>query len=150
MNVDILETDSQNSDFVNLISLLDDEVYERYGELQKQYEKYNKVAQINDVLIINLDKIPVACGAFKEKDSNSVELKRIFVINDLRGQGLGKLIVSKLEEIAKSRGYKYSVLETGIKQDEAINLYKSCGYYSIANYEPYTENINSVCMKKNL
>ncbi|KJS82354.1 GNAT family N-acetyltransferase [Desulfosporosinus sp. BICA1-9] len=150
MNVDILKTDSQNDDFAKLISLLDDDLYRRYGELQKQYEKHNKVAQINNVVIIYRDKIPVACGSFKEQDSHSVELKRIFVVNDQRGQGLAKLIVSKLEEIAKSRGYKYAVLETGIKQHEAINLYKSCGYYTIANYEPYTENTNSICMKKNL
>ncbi|KJR45548.1 acetyltransferase [Desulfosporosinus sp. I2] len=150
MNVDILKTNSQNDDFVKLISLLDDDLDKRYGELQKQYEKHNGVAQINEVVIIYRNKIPVACRAFKEQDSNSVELKRIFVVNDQRGQGLAKLIVSKLEEIAKSRGYKYAVLETGIKQHEAINLYKSCGYCTIANYEPYTENTNSVCMKKNL
>ena len=102
------------------------------------------------VVIIYLDKISVACGGFKERNSNSVELKRIFVINDQRGKGLAKLLVSKLEEITKSRGYKYAVLETGVKQHEAINLYKSCGYYTIANYEPYAENTKSVCMKKNL
>lgn len=129
---------------------MDDELFKRYGELQKQYEKHNNVTQLNNVAILYLDKIPVGCGAFKEFDSDSVELKRIFVDHDQRGQGFAKLIVSKLEQIAKSRGYQYAVLETGIKQDEAINLYQSCGYYTIPNYEPYTENINSVCMKKNL
>ena len=48
MNVDILKTDGQNKDFVKLISLLDDDLYERYGELQDQYEKHNNVSQIND------------------------------------------------------------------------------------------------------
>jgi len=150
MDVDILKTDGQNNDFLKLISLLDDGLYQRYGELQKQYEQHNKVTLIKDVLIIYRDKLPVACGAVKEKNSNSYELKRIFVVKNQRGLGLGKLLVSKLEEITKSRGAKYTVLETGIKQYEAINLYKSCGYYPIDNYEPYTGNPNSLCMKKDL
>jgi len=42
------------------------------------------------------------------------------------------------------------VLETGIKQHEANNLYKNTGYEIIENYEPYIGNTNSVCMKKAL
>ena len=92
----------------------------------------------------------MACGAFKEYDSNSVELKRIFVVHEQRRQGLGKLIVNKLEAIAKSKGYKHAILETGIKQYEAIELYKKYGYYIIPNYGPYIGNFLSICMKKGL
>ncbi len=150
MNIGILKTDSKNTDFIKLINLLDNDLNNRYGELQKQYDKHNKVDYINDVVIIYRDKVPVACGAFKEHDSNSVELKRIFVVKEHRRQGLAKLIVSKLEELAESRGYEYAVLETGKKQDEAINLYKSFGYSIIPNYEPYVGNDNSICMQKSL
>jgi len=58
------------------------------------------------------------------------------------------LILNKLEELIRSRGFKYAVLETGIKQFEAINLYKNALYEITANYEPYTGNTNSVCMRK--
>lgn len=150
MNLEILTTDSQNNDFIKLIKLLDNDLNNRYGELQKQYDKHNKVDYINDVVIIYRDKVPVACGAYKVHDNSSVELKRIFVVKEHRRQGLAKLMVSKLEELAKSRGYKYAVLETGIKQDEAIKLYKSLGYSIIPNYEPYVGNANSICMHKSL
>lgn len=150
MDLEILKTDSRNVDFINLVKLLDADLEERYGKLQKQYERHNKLDTINDVIIIYKEKVAAACGAFKKFDADSVELKRIFVTKELRRQGLAKLIITELEVLARSKGYKYAVLETGIKQQEAINLYKSIGYNVICNYEPYKENPNSVCMKKAL
>ena len=148
MNFEIIETNSQDTDFIMLIKLLDDDLEERYGEMQKQYERHNKVDYIKDVVIIYKDEIPVACGAFKEYNIDTIELKRIFVIKEHRLQGLSKLIIKKLEELASNKKYKYVLLETGIKQNEAINLYKNNGYDVIENYEPYIGNTNSVCMKK--
>lgn len=150
MSLKILNVDSTNIDFTNLIELLDEDLNERYGELQKQYNKHNKVDYINDVVIIYKDEVPVACGAFKEYDIDSIELKRIFVKKENRRQGLSKLIISELERLGRDKGYKYALLETGIKQHEAINLYKNTEYKIIENYEPYLGNTNSVCMKKQM
>ena len=150
MNLKILNTDSTNVEFTKLIKLLDNDLNERYGELQKQYNKHNKIDYINDVVIIYKDEVPVACGAFKERNIYNIELKRIFVKKENRRQGLSKLIISELEKIGRSKGYKYALLETGIIQHEAINLYKNTGYEIIENYEPYIGNTNSICMKKDL
>lgn len=150
MSLKILNTDSTNIDFIKLIKLLDDDLNERYGKLQNQYDKHNKVDYINDVVIIYNDEVPVACGAFKEHNIDAIELKRIFVTKGNRRQGLSKLIISELEKLGKNKGYKYALLETGIKQHEAINLYRNTGYEIIENYEPYKGNTNSVCMEKNL
>lgn len=129
MGLDVFYTDSSNIDFKRLVSQLDIELSNRYGELQKQYNKYNKIEFINDVVIIYKDSLPVACGAFKEYDKDSIELKRIFVLDKFRGNGLSKLIVNELERIARERNYKYSVLETGKRQldyirDVDIKLYQ--------------------------
>jgi Acetyltransferases len=150
MNIEIIKTDSKNADFIMLISELDKDLQERNGESQKQYDKHNKIDNINDVVVISVDKEPVACGAFKEYDNETVELKRIFVLKSFRGHGLSKLLVSSLEEIAKTQGYKYGVLETGRKHIEAINLYKRSGYAVSENYDPYIGMPESVCMKKTL
>lgn len=150
MSLKILNTNSTNIDFIILIKQLDDDLNERYGELQKQYDKHNKVDYINDAVIIYVDEVPVACGAFEQHGIDSIELKRIFVIKEYRRQGLSKLIISELEKLGKNKGYKYALLETGIKQHEAINLYRNTGYEFIENYEPYIGNTNSVCMKKDL
>lgn len=150
MNFEVLKTDSKNPDFINLIKLLDADLSVRYGELQKQYDIHNKVDFINDVVVVYKDNLPVACGAFKAFGTDSVELKRIFVVKEQRRQGLAKLIVHELEELARNKGYKYALLETGIKQHEAIALYKNLGFEVIDNFEPYVGNANSVCMKKTL
>ncbi|HEY5584190.1 MAG TPA: GNAT family N-acetyltransferase [Ruminiclostridium sp.] len=150
MDLKIIKTENKNADFIKLIKLLDEDLVERNGELQKQFDKHNKVDHINDVVIIYRDNFAVACGAFKEHDIDSVELKRIFVIREHRQRGLATLIVNELEESARIKGYKYALLETGIKQHEAINLYKNNGYDIIQNYEPYIGNIYSVCMRKTL
>ena len=135
---------------IKLIKLLDDDLNGQYGELQKQYDKHNKVDYINDVVIIYDDEVPVACGGFKEHDSESVEMKRVFVKKENRRQGLSKKVINELEKLVQAKGYKYAVLETGKKQIEAINLYKSSGYEMIENYGPYVGNENSICMKKDL
>ena len=150
MNIKIIHTDSRNKDFIKLIKLLDDDLNGQYGELQKQYDKHNKVDYINDVVIIYDDEVPVAFGGFKEHDSESVEMKRVFVKKENRRQGLSKKVINELEKLVQAKGYKYAVLETGKKQIEAINLYKSSGYEMIENYGPYVGYENSICMKKDL
>jgi putative acetyltransferase len=150
MDLEIVITDNQNIDFSKLIELLDEDLDERYGELQKGYKQHNKIDFIKDVVVIYMNGEPVACGAFKEFDSNSVEIKRIFVKKENRRQGLSKIIMDKLEEVSKNKGYKYAVLETGQKQHEAVSLYKNHGYEVIPNYGPYIGDSNSICMKKHL
>lgn len=150
MDYQILKTDGKNVDFVKLTKLLDDDLNERYGQKQEQYNKYNKLDGINNAVVIYSDKVPIACGAFKKYDNETVELKRIFVVKENRRQGLSKIIVNKLEEAARTSGFRTAVLETGKNQPEAINLYKNAGYEVIQNYGQYAGNNNSVCMKKNL
>ncbi len=148
MDLEIVHTNSKNPMFIQLIELLDEDLTKRYGTLQKQYEKHNKVDFIKNVVVIVNEKVPTACGAFKDYNSDSVELKRIFVKKDQRRRGLARLLINKLEELAKEKGYQYAMLETGIMQQEAISLYINMGYAIIENYEPYINNTNSICMRK--
>ena len=90
MVLNVIKTDSKNIDFIKLIKLLDEDLNERYGELQKQYDKHNKPEFIKDVIIIYKDDVPAACGALKEYDDDTIELKRIFVTKDNRRQGLSQ------------------------------------------------------------
>lgn len=150
MSLKIAETDKADPDFISLIRLLDDDLNERYGALQKQFDRHNRTDSLLYAAVIYKDQIPAACGAYKEHSIDSVEIKRIFVKKEYRRQGLSKLIIHELESSAKSKGYRYAFLETGIKQYEAVSLYKSLGYTIIQNYEPYIGNANSICMKKDL
>ena len=90
----------------------------------------------------------VACGAFRPVRSDCVEIKRMYVAAGFRGQGYAKAILYHLEKIALERGFTTFVLETGIKQPEAIGLYRRLGYFGIPAYGEYVENPNSVCFQK--
>ena len=52
----------------------------------------------------------------------------MFVHCNYRGKGISKIVLNKLEKLAQESGFKKDVLETGIKQTEAIELYQKSGY----------------------
>src|SRR5258708_38341574 len=123
-NIILKRTNSSNPDFRNLITLLDEELHSKYGDLQSEYDRYNHIIDINTVAIAYHDQIAVGCGCFKQIDDTSVEIKRMFVKPDERGHGIASSILTGLELWAKETGFSYSILETGNKQHEAIALYQ--------------------------
>lgn len=146
----ILRTDSDNPDFRRLVSQLDIDLNGINGEEQSEYDKHNVIDFLDTVVLFYLDNKPIGCGAFKEFDRNSAEIKRIYIEESFRGRGFSKRVVRELEDWAKSRGYSRSVLETGKKQTAAIGLYSSLGYSKVENYGPYIGLSNSVCMARDL
>ena len=149
-SLEIQRCDSTNADFRNLIKSLDAELDERYGNLQKLYDVYNKIEFLETVIVAYEENTPVGCGCFKRADDLNVEMKRVFVRSNCRGKGIASLILKELECWAKEKGFFYSILETGSKQHEAINLYKKKGYEITDNFGQYIGNTNSICMKKTL
>jgi GNAT superfamily N-acetyltransferase len=143
-------TDSTDSDFKKLVSLLDEELAKRDGEEHAFYDQFNKIESIKNVIVAYADLEPVAAGAFKKFSPTVVEIKRMFVTPDFRGKGIAFQILHKLEKWAAESGYSDCVLETGKKQPEAIALYKKSGYMIIPNYGQYKNVSNSVCMRKTI
>jgi putative acetyltransferase len=146
----VIRTKSDNIDFQELVKFLDDELNSRYGIVQLHYDQYNKIESLDTVVIAYLDKSPVACGCFKAFDESCIEIKRMIVKPENRGKGIADRILEELEKWAIEMGFSGSVLETGIKQPEAIRFYMRNGYIKIANYGQYIGNENSVCMGKQL
>jgi putative acetyltransferase len=146
--IKLLRCNSDNKNFHDLVSLLNDDLNSRYGFLQAQYEKFNKIEAIETVVVAYQDTIPVGCGCFKKFDTDSVEIKRMFVKEENRGQGIAKLILTELEKWGVENGYRNSILETSIKQLEAIRFYTNFGYKKIENFGQYIGNANSICMRK--
>ena len=65
-----------------------------------------------------------------------------------RGKGVASLVLEALEQWAKEQEFKQCILETGIKQPEAIGLYEKNGYHLIPNYGQYSDVEDSKCFKK--
>lgn len=93
---------------------------------------------------------PVACGGIARFDASRAEVKRMYVVPDARGRGLGRRVLEELEEQARSFGYTGLVLETGHKSAAALALYESSGYERIASYPPYDTRALSLCFAKRL
>jgi len=141
-------TDSDNTDFHNLVALLDEDLRTRDGDEHVFYAQFNKIVNIRNVIVCYVDNKPIGCGAFKEYHTKKVEIKRMFVLPGYRGHGIGLNILKELELWALELNYTECILETGKKQPEAISLYQKAGYMITNNYGQYKNVENSVCMAK--
>jgi|TARA_Y100000310_G_C20518796_1_gene732598 GNAT superfamily N-acetyltransferase len=75
-----------------------------------------------------LDGRIVATGAVVQESHSVARIMRMSVVRELRGEGLGKAMLTHLEQVARSRGCHTSVLETTADWSDAINFYRSQGY----------------------
>ena len=150
MDYSIRRTTANDMAFQLLVKKLDHELWNELKEDQETYDQYNIVIGIPTAVVIYNNQEPVACGCFKEFDEQTVEIKRMFVQKEHRGQGLSKKILLELEQWAKEENYRFAVLETSIYFTTARNLYTSQGYTIIPNYGQYADLPESVCMMKEL
>lgn len=148
--IKLLRTNSENTDFLNLVALLDIDLKLTNGAEQDFFEQYNKVDKIKNVVVAYSGHEPVGCGAFKKYNEFTVEIKRMFIKTEFRGQGISFLILSDLENWAIQNNYRESILETGKRQFAAIALYGKAGYSVTPNYGQYINIASSICMHKML
>lgn len=148
--ITLKRTNSDDTDFKNLVVLLDQDLKIRDGEDHSFYNQFNTTNTIKHVIVFYENGIAVGCGAFREKGNDTVEIKRMFVHPDYRKKGIASTLLEALEIWAAEVNYRYTILETGKNQPEAINLYQKQGYHITPNYPPYETMDNSVCMKKTL
>jgi GNAT superfamily N-acetyltransferase len=143
-------TNSDNENFQALVRLLDAELAIRDGAEHAFFAQFNKLDAIKHVVLAFQDGHAVSCGAIKEYDEDTMEVKRMFTLLEHRGKGIAAELLRELEVWAVELGFKQTILETGFKQLEAIRLYEKSGYTRIPNYGQYIGVENSLCMKKNL
>ena len=146
----IERTHSENSDFQKLAAELSAFLSILNGEQDSFYAANNKVDGIPTVVVAYEDDRPVGCGAFRARDVGGVEIKRMFVLPELRGQSIGGQILAELEQWAIELGHVAAVLETSKRLISALRLYTRSGYHVIPNYPPYEAVEDSVCMAKSL
>lgn len=102
-----------------------------------------------------LDAEPVATGAWRRRTDVpvdgtwlSAEVKRMYVAPRARGLGLARTMLLHLERTAREAGARAMVLETGIRQPEAIRLYESSGYAPAPGFGFYRDAPLSRCFAK--
>lgn len=146
----VKKTNSQNVDFLNLIAELDKDLAIKNGDTNDFFAQYNKIDFINNVIVMYESDKAVGCGAIKKYDDGMMEIKRMFVPIDKRGNGIAGKILMELQIWAKELGYKKCILETGDKMIEAIGLYKKHHFKIIPNYGQYANIESSICFEKEI
>ena len=148
---------------VQLITALNTELSAQYPEPGATHFSLDvtEVAPGNGVFVVaRWFGRPVGCGALRvlrepelirELGAQVGELKRMFVVRDARGQGVGRALLTRLEVEARTLGLRRLVLETGTRQLEALALYRRAGFADIPAYGEYAMSPGtSVCLAKSL
>ena len=148
--IKLVRTNSENKDFVSLVNYLNDYLKIVDGDEHAFYNQYNNIDVLKHVVVAYKNEIPLACGAFKAINENTVEIKRMFTQIDGRVNGMASKVLKELEKWSKELSYKTCVLETGKRQTEAVSFYKKMNYSIIPNYGQYKNIANSLCFKKEL
>ena len=146
----ITRTTTADPGFVELAAELSAFLAELNGEAQAFYGPLNNVEHVPHAVLAIADGQAVGCGAFRLVDADTVEVKRMYVAPDWRGQGVSKRVLAELEAWAKDVGRRTAILETSKRLEAANGLYRNSGYEVIPNYGPYVDALDSVCMRKEL
>ena len=129
---------------------LRDEMLERYGEdgigELSPYELTRPAG--GSFLLARIEGRPVGCGGIRRHDDDVAEIKRMYVAPEARRRGVARVLLGALEAQARRLGYRAIVLETGLRQPEAVALYEAHGYSRIPNYGRYAESPVVVCLEK--
>ncbi len=148
--IKITRTTSTNPDFVELVKELDAHLAVIDGNEHLFYAQFSKTNLLNYVVVIYENNKPIGCGALKKYAQNALEIKRMYTVPDSRGKGIASRVLIELELWATELSFKKCVLETGMRQQEAIGLYTKNGYKRIPNYGQYAGIANSVCFEKEI
>lgn len=126
------------------------EVFKEASTLEESIAKYSAQGVLKDLDDIqknyfeNGGTFLVACedghiigtGAIRFLEEGVCELKRLWLLTEFHGQGLGYLMMQELFSIAREKGYELMRLETDYEvQTRAVEFYKRLGFYEIPRYE---------------
>jgi putative acetyltransferase len=145
--IKITRTTSENQDFQKLTALFDEFLIDIDGDEKDFFAHYNQI-YLDHVVVCYENDIAIGCGAFKQHENNTIEIKRMFVDPNHRKKGVAKFILNALENWATELGNSIFILETSVKLAAAIALYLKAGYVPTDNYGQYVGIASSYCMKK--
>lgn len=146
----VVEQTEISDDFRRLTKRLDAELREKNGDAQDQFDGFNGLEAIHDVILVYDEQTPVGCAAFKRRSDRVAEVKRVFVAPESRGRGISRLLMQRLEHRALTSGIRTLWLETSRTFAPAVSLYQSLGFQVRDNFPPYVGIELSLCFQKDL
>ncbi|AIY16230.1 GNAT family N-acetyltransferase [Pimelobacter simplex] len=144
-----------HADAAALVARVQLEYVERYGSPDESPVDPAVFDPPEGLFLVGYDgPDPVATGAWRRSPvrvlggTSAVEVKRMYVVPERRGRGLARRVLAALEASARAAGHDLVVLETGLRQPEAIALYRSAGYEEVPGFGYYQDAPLSRCFGK--
>ncbi len=152
MNIDYKWTDGSNEDFQKFYLKTEEFYSSIVGGLKNRaaFVPYNISESITYVLIASISGVAVGCAGLKAYSDSDVEIKRVWVDPEFRGNHISTVMMDELEKRAVELGFKRAILQTRPQMEEAVHLYTKRGYVLIDNYPPYDKLEGAICFAKEL
>jgi GNAT superfamily N-acetyltransferase len=141
-----------------LLDAMDAEMGALYADMREMRDP--ETARLVSVALVVHPEEMISVGAFDGDElvghaavrpfEDALEVKRVYVRSDYRGQGISKQLMLGLETIARERGVSRLILQTGNRQNEAIALYLKIGYVPIDRFGLYEPVPFFLCYGKSL
>ncbi|WP_430412351.1 GNAT family N-acetyltransferase [Kordia sp.] len=148
VEIQIKRTNSKDKGFISLVKELDAFLTIKNGESDDFFSQFNGLENLDNVIVMYTNEIPIGCGAIKQYNTTTVEIKRMYIQENYQGKNLGIIILDALETWATELGNTRCILETGTMLPEAIRFYEKNNYQRIPNYDQYIGVAESVCFEK--
>ena len=134
-----------------LIEELQQEYVVRYGGRDDTpVDPAQFAAPAGAFLVMRVDGEVAGCVGLRRHDDRRVEVKRMFVRPAFRGRGLSRWLLARVEDQGRTLGYTRVLMETGLKQPEAMHLYETSGYQLIPGFGHYAQAPENRCYAKDL
>jgi GNAT superfamily N-acetyltransferase len=147
--VDIRVVPYDHTDAVGLIAQVQQEYVVRYGGVDRTPVDPAQFAPPSGLFLVGyLNGVPIACGGWRAHRDGTAELKRMYVAPPGRGRGLARAVLGELERTARQAGHRQIILETGLRQPEAVALYHSEGYRAVPGFGVYRDAQDSIHLGK--
>jgi len=100
------------------------------NDIQKNYFENGGI-----FLVMTENDQLICTGAIRQLEEGICELKRLWLLTEHHGQGLGYRMLQACLSFAREKGYKRIRLETDpVAQSRALEFYKKLGFYEIPSY----------------
>jgi len=151
MKITIRRENPTQQDVVALIAASDAYLRALYPPASNHLVDVDGLASVDTVfLVARRSQSALGTIAFRVLEPGHAEIKRLFVSGQARGFGLGRRLLAALEDAARRQGITRLSLETGIRQPEAIGLYRSAGYLECQPFGAYKPDPLSLFMSKRI
>lgn len=148
--VAIARTATDDARFRALVAARDADMVKRFSDVSVQALPNDSVDGLTTAVLALAGDRAIGCGCLAPLDATTGELKRMFVVPDLRGRGIAARLVGALEDWARELGLGRLVVATYVLQRDVLALYRHLGYADIAPFGPYVRAATSVCLARTL